>query len=207
VRYLHSDIDSLERSALIRDLRLRVFDCLIGINLLREGLDIPEVTLVAVLDADKEGFLRNRTSLIQTCGRASRNVNGRAILYADRVTDSMQAAMDEMSRRRDRQAAYNIEHGITPKTVVKEVRELLSIETGAGAADGQRGGHKSRRRAKGSRQQVSTALAFADQRSLNLQIAKLRAEMLAASKQLDFELAASIRDEVFRLEKFGLEIG
>ena len=206
VRYLHSDIDSLERSALIRDLRLGVFDCLIGINLLREGLDIPEVTLVAILDADKEGFLRNRTSLIQTCGRAARNVDGRVVLYADTVTASMRDAMDEMARRRERQSNYNHEHGITPTTIVKEVRELLAIESEADSSDGVGSGHKRKRGSRDHREAPHPSPTFSDKHNLDLHIRKLREEMLAASKQLEFELAASIRDEVFRLEKFGLEV-
>ena len=129
VRYLHSDIDSIERTALIRDLRLGVFDVLVGINLLREGLDIPEVTLVAVLDADKEGYLRSKTSLIQTCGRAARNADGRVILYADKRTDSIEGAIGEMERRRKKQIAHNEEQGITPRTIVKPVRELLDLSS------------------------------------------------------------------------------
>ncbi len=125
VRYLHSDIDTVERVEIIRDLRLGVFDVLVGINLLREGLDIPEVSLVAILDADKEGFLRAERSLIQTIGRAARNLNGKAILYADRITDSMRKAMDETARRRAKQIAFNEENGITPKALVKRVKDLI----------------------------------------------------------------------------------
>jgi len=123
VRYLHSEIDAMERSAILRDLRLGEFDVLIGINLLREGLDLPEVALVAILDADKEGFLRGETSLVQTCGRAARNVDGRVIFYGEKVTDSMKAAMDEVTRRRKIQIAYNEEHGISPKTIIKPIRD------------------------------------------------------------------------------------
>ena len=125
VRYLHSDVDTVERVEIIRDLRLGAFDVLVGINLLREGLDIPEVSLVAILDADKEGFLRSERSLIQTIGRAARNVHGTAILYADHITDSMQRAMSETERRRARQLAFNAEHGITPRGIVKKVRDLI----------------------------------------------------------------------------------
>ena len=127
VRYLHSDIDTLERAEIIRDMRLDVFDVLVGINLLREGLDIPEITLVAILDADKEGFLRSETSLIQTIGRAAQNSEGHVIMYADTITDSMRLALDETERRRAIQMAYNEEHGITPKTIQKSVRDLISI--------------------------------------------------------------------------------
>ncbi len=207
VRYMHSDIDSLERSALIRDLRLGVFDCLVGINLLREGLDIPEVTLVAVLDADREGYLRSRTSLIQTCGRAARNADGRVILYADKTTDSMQGAIDEMERRRVRQTAHNEEHGITPRTIVKAVRELLEVEEDA--ADEQPKKGRGRGRSRSSKGEVPTSPKvsdFADRRALVTHVAKLREEMQSAAKNLDFELAAQIRDEVFRLEKLDLEV-
>src|SRR5699024_5539911 len=131
VRYLHSDIDTLERLEIIRDLRMNVFDVLIGINLLREGLDIPEVSLVAILDADKEGFLRSETSLIQTIGRAARNAEGRVILYADVMTESMQKAIEETNRRRGIQQAYNEEHGIIPRTIVKKVHEVIQISKAA----------------------------------------------------------------------------
>ncbi len=212
VRYLHSDIDSLERTALIRDLRLGVFDVLIGINLLREGLDIPEVTLVAVLDADKEGYLRSRTSLIQTCGRAARNVEGRVLLYADRRTRSIDAAVQEMERRRVKQQAHNEEHGIEPRTVIKPVRELLEAPDGEefepkgraakarqkrrGAAGANGGGEDGR----------AAAPKFETRLELIRHVKLLRAEMMAAAKNLDFELAARIRDEVFRYEKMEMEL-
>ncbi len=215
VRYLHSDIDSLERTALIRDLRLGVFDCLVGINLLREGLDLPEVTLVAVLDADKEGYLRSRTSLIQTCGRASRNVDGRVILYADRVTDSMRGAIDEMERRRAKQREHNAEHGIVPRTIVKAVRELLEVasdDEDAGPSGKARRGKRGRTRAASGSARSAPADAaelaalFADKRKLGAHLADLRQRMQASAKALEFEEAARLRDELFRLEKLELEL-
>ncbi len=229
VRYLHADIESLERTALIRDLRLGVFDCLVGINLLREGLDLPEVTLVAVLDADREGYLRSKTSLIQTCGRAARNVEGRVILYADKLTDSMKGAMGVMERRRARQIAHNEAHGITPRTVIKAVRDLLQpveedvegVTAGDGRAGGKGTGRKRGKAARGSKDtQVAATTArvpvgasaamltelFADRRKLAQHMAGLRKQMLEASKSLEFELAARIRDEIFRMEKLELEL-
>jgi excinuclease ABC subunit B len=207
VRYLHSEVETVERVEIIRDLRLGEFDVLVGINLLREGLDLPEVTLVAVLDADKEGYLRSRTSLIQTCGRAARNVDGRVLLYADKRTQSIEGAIAEMERRRQRQTIYNQEHGITPRTIVKAVRDLLEPEP---AADDEpkRPGRRSR-----SRQPAGVPAAddgprrkFSDKRDLLQHLKLLRAEMMAAAKNLDFELAAKIRDEVFRLEKLEMEL-
>jgi len=202
VRYLHSDIESLERAALIRDLRLGVFDCLVGINLLREGLDLPEVALVAILDADKEGFLRSRRSLIQTAGRAARNVDGRVIFYADKETDSIKTAMIEMDRRRVRQSEHNATHGIIPKTVVREVREPLEAELQKSqGADGQGGRSRGKQRPK-----RATAADFGGRREVLAHLQKLREEMQGAAKNLDFETAASIRDEIFRLEKIDLEL-
>ncbi len=211
VRYLHSDIDSLERTALIRDLRLGVFDVLVGINLLREGLDIPEVALVAVLDADKEGYLRSKTSLIQTCGRAARNAEGRVVLYADKRTDSIQGAMAEMDRRRVRQQAHNAEHGITPRTIVKPVRELLEAtgEDGDPApGKGKKGKGRGRGKAAGGEApaEVPARPRFGDHKELLAHTKRLREEMMAAAKNLDFELAARIRDEVYRLEQFDMEL-
>jgi excinuclease ABC subunit B len=175
VRYLHSDIDTLERMEIIRALRLGEFDVLVGINLLREGLDLPEVALVAVLDADKEGFLRNETSLIQTIGRAARNEEGRVILYADRMTRSMERAMEETKRRRALQAAYNKEHGITPKSVVKSVRDLLEV----------------------TKSIEEKKLAIPDNIEQKMQI--LEEQMKRAAMELEFEAAAKLRDELFRL--------
>jgi excinuclease ABC subunit B len=187
-----------------------VFDVLVGINLLREGLDIPEVTLVAVLDADKEGFLRNRTSLIQTCGRAARNVEGRVILYADKRTDSIEAAIAEMDRRRSKQLAHNAEQGITPRTISKPVRDLLEApadeEGEMLSAPGKRG-RKGRGRGKQAEEPaVAGKRRFADHKELLQHTKLLRAEMMAAAKNLDFELAARIRDEVYRLEKLDMEL-
>jgi excinuclease ABC subunit B len=181
VRYMHSDVETIERMEIIRDLRLGEFDVLVGINLLREGLDLPEVSLVAVLDADKEGFLRSETSLIQTIGRAARNADGMVILYADTITPSMRAAMDETARRRDIQNRYNEEHGIVPKTVVKSVREVLEISKSADSG---------RRRGKGGK--------LSDQER-EAEIAKLEKEMKEASKMLEFEYAAILRDRIIEL--------
>ena len=212
VRYLHSDVDSLERTALIRDLRLGVFDVLVGINLLREGLDIPEVALVAVLDADKEGYLRSKTSLIQTCGRAARNAEGRVVLYADKRTDSIEGAMAEMDRRRLRQRAHNEAHGITPRTIVKPVRELLEPvaegDDGGGGGKGKKGKGRGRGKAAAGAApaEVPARPRFADHKELLAHTKRLREEMMAAAKNLDFELAARIRDEVYRLEQFDMEL-
>jgi excinuclease ABC subunit B len=180
VRYMHSDIDTLERMEIIRDLRLGAFDVLVGINLLREGLDLPEVSLVAILDADKEGFLRSETSLIQTIGRAARNAEGRVILYADTITPSMRAAMDETQRRREIQDAYNQANGITPKTIVKSVRDLIEISHTPDA--------------KGKKSQK--ALSKKEVADL---IAKLEKEMKEASRRLEFEYAAILRDQIIEL--------
>ena len=184
VRYMHHDIDTIERMEIMRDLRLGTFDVLVGINLLREGLDLPEVSLVAILDADKEGFLRSETSLIQTIGRAARNADGMVILYADTITPSMHRAMDETERRREKQDAYNKAHGITPKTVVKSVRELLEISaTAEDVASDERQG-----RVKAMTKQEKAA-----------EIARLEKAMKEAAKMLEFELAASLRDQIIEL--------
>ncbi len=190
VRYLHSDIDTLERSEIVRNLRLNVFDVLVGINLLREGLDIPEITLVAILDADKEGFLRSETSLIQTIGRAARNTEGHVIMYADRITDSMNKAITETNRRRAIQQAYNEVHGITPKTIQKAVRDLISISE---AAD------------KSEESFIKDAESMS-YKELNTTIRKLTKQMHSAAAELDFEKAAMLRDKIMELKKMLHEI-
>jgi len=182
VRYLHSDIDTLERVEIIRDLRRGDFDVLIGINLLREGLDIPEVSLVAILDADKEGFLRSETSLIQTIGRAARNVNGKVIMYADNITDSMRRAIDETNRRRALQIEFNKKHGITPKTIVKNIHDIIEATHVAEEKE----------------EYISSIQSYQDKLDL---IEKLRKQMNEAAKALEFELAAKLRDEIIRLQK------
>ena len=197
VRYLHSDIDTVERVEIIRDLRLGTFDVLVGINLLREGLDMPEVSLVAILDADKEGFLRSDRSLIQTVGRAARNINGSAILYADTVTGSMQRALDETNRRRERQLAFNIEHGITPKGIRKAVTDIME-----GAYPGAPGSpRRSARIADDVRE-----LSVDDVDALSKRIETLEATMYKHAENLEFEQAARIRDEVRRLREVGLKM-
>ena len=184
VRYMHHDIDAMERMEIIRDLRLGTFHVLIGINLLREGLDLPEVSLVAILDADKEGFLRSETALIQTIGRAARNAGGQVIMYADSITPSMQRAMDETQRRREKQAAYNREHGIVPKTVIKSVRDLLDISAQSDETD--------------SQARKGTAPALTKQQKA-AKIAALEKQMKEAAKMLEFELAAALRDQIIEL--------
>ncbi|MFT8668438.1 MAG: excinuclease ABC subunit UvrB [Liquorilactobacillus hordei] len=186
-KYLHSDIKTLERTKIVRDLRLGVFDVLVGINLLREGIDVPEVSLVAILDADKEGFLRSERSLVQTIGRAARNENGRVIMYADKITDSMQAAIDETKRRRTIQQEYNEEHHITPRTIKKKVRDLISITK---PAEG------------GKKKQSFTELEFYDMEKDDQKemLLKLEEQMRAAAKQLDFEQAATLRDTIIELK-------
>jgi len=189
VRYLHSDIPTIERVEILRDLRLGVFNVLVGINLLREGLDLPEVSLVAVLDADKEGFLRSATSLIQTIGRAARHVNGTAVLYADRITKSMQRAISETDRRRETQAAYNAKHGIEPRTIQKSVREIRFTSAIADA--------RSTDKPATSRDRVAeTESAYAGRKGADL-VATLEEEMRVAAADLDFERAARLRDQLF----------
>jgi excinuclease ABC subunit B len=184
VKYLHSDIKTLERTEIIRDLRLGEFDVLVGINLLREGIDVPEVSLVAILDADKEGFLRSERSLVQTIGRAARNSEGKVIMYADKMTDSMQRAIDETGRRRSIQEAYNKEHGIEPKTIIKEVRDLISITKVAEET----GDYKTTSYEEMTREEKATLLL------------KLEKEMKDAAKALDFETAATLRDTILELK-------
>ena len=185
VKYLHSDNDTLERSEIIRDMRLDVFDVLVGINLLREGLDIPEISLVAILDADKEGFLRSETSLIQTIGRAARNAEGHVIMYADVITDSMRRAIDETLRRRELQEAYNKEHGITPKTIKKAVRDLISI---------------SKEVAK-TQKKLEKDMESMSRKELEELIGKVQKQMKAAAADLNFEMAAELRDQMIELKK------
>lgn len=190
VRYLHSDIDTLERTEIVRDMRLNVFDVLVGINLLREGLDIPEITLVAILDADKEGFLRSETSLIQTIGRAARNAEGHVIMYADTITDSMRAALDETQRRREVQMAYNEEHGITPKTIQKAVRDLISVS----------------RKVAASELQMEKDPESMSEKELEKLIKELEKQMKKAAADLNFEAAAELRDKLIELKKTLQEI-
>ena len=190
VRYLHSDVDTVERVEIIRDLRLGAFDVLVGINLLREGLDIPEVSLVAILDADKEGFLRSERSLIQTIGRAARNVHGTAILYADHITDSMQRAMSETERRRARQLAFNAEHGITPRGIVKKVRDLID------------GVYSEKAGKEALRQEQQRAwVEDVEEKDLSREIRKLEKQMLEHAKNLEFEQAARVRDQLAALRE------
>ena len=185
VRYLHSDIDTLERSEIIRDMRLDVFDVLVGINLLREGLDIPEIQLVAILDADKEGFLRSETSLIQTIGRAARNAEGHVIMYADNMTDSMRMAIDETMRRREIQMKYNEEHGITPQTIKKSVRDLISISKKVAAEE----------------MKLEKDPESMSRPELEKLIADVQKQMKKAAAELNFEVAAELRDKLIELKK------
>jgi excinuclease ABC subunit B len=191
VRYLHSDIETVERVEIIRDLRLGEFDVLVGINLLREGLDMPEVSLVAILDADKEGFLRSEGSLIQTIGRAARNEHGRAILYADKVTGSIERALAETNRRRAKQLEYNAKHGITPRTIRKAVTDVM--EGARGDAEGTARGGRGRR-------DEDRSLPLGPEQAIK-KIKKLEAEMYKRARNLEFEEAARIRDEIERLRQ------
>jgi len=198
-RYLHSDIDTIERMEILRDLRAGEFDVLIGINLLREGLDLPEVSLVCILDADKEGFLRNQRSLIQTMGRAARNAHGRCILYASRVTDSMKTAMDETARRRTLQHAYNQANGITPTTILRPIDSPLAELVAGDYVEAR----KSDRRAGGEQ---GTGVEEMDPRNVPKMVERLRKDMRAAAKKLDFERAATLRDRIKSLEEWALEL-
>jgi excinuclease ABC subunit B len=188
VQWLHSEVDTLERVEILRDLRLGVYDVLVGINLLREGLDLPEVTLVAILDADKEGFLRSGGSLIQVIGRAARNVGGHVVMYADRVTDSMRAAIDETDRRRAKQVAYNAEKGITPETVMKEIRDI----------------HEGLRRV--AEQRAELELEGKEPEEVAAMMGRLEAQMKEAARNLEFERAAALRDEVLQLRRLREEL-
>ena len=190
VRYLHSDVETVERVEILRDLRLGTFDVLVGINLLREGLDIPEVSLVAILDADKEGFLRSERSLIQTIGRAARNLNGRAILYADRITDSMQKAMGETERRRNKQIAFNLENGITPKSIVKRIKDLID------------GVYSEKSGKEADKLMLQKALVEdMSEKDVSREIKRLEKQMVEHAKNLDFEKAAKVRDQLHMLKE------
>ena len=193
VRYLHSDIDTVERVEILRDLRLGVFDVLVGINLLREGLDIPEVSLVAILDADKEGFLRSERSLIQTIGRAARNLHGRAILYADRVTDSMARALGETERRRHKQVEHNALHGITPRSIVKQVRDLID------GVYSEKSGKEAERLERESMQRAEVEAM--SEKDVSREIKRLEKLMMEHARNLEFEKAARVRDQLAMLKQ------
>jgi excinuclease ABC subunit B len=190
IRYLHSDIDTVERVEIIRDLRLGEFDVLVGINLLREGLDIPEVSLVAILDADKEGFLRSERSLIQTIGRAARHIHGTAILYADKITRSMQLAISETARRREKQQSFNVEHGITPRGVSKKIKDII---------DGVYDSESAKIELKAAQQQA--VYDVMDEKAVAREIKRLEKLMLESARNLEFEKAAAARDDLFRLKE------
>jgi excinuclease ABC subunit B len=197
VRYLHSDVDTVERVEIIRDLRLGQFDVLVGINLLREGLDIPEVSLVAILDADKEGFLRAERSLIQTIGRAARNLNGRAILYADRMTESMKKAIGETERRREKQVAHNLVHGITPRSIRKQVRDLID------------GVYSEKASKEQEKQELQRAMVEdMSEKDISRRIKQLEKQMLEHARNLEFEKAARVRDQLALLKEqaFGASV-
>jgi excinuclease ABC subunit B len=189
VHYLHSEIDTLERTEILRDLRMGVFDVVVGINLLREGLDLPEVSLVSILDADKEGFLRSDTALIQTIGRAARHIEGKVIMYANRTTDSMARALEETNSRREKQIAYNLEHGIEPRSIIKEVRDLtgeLAAEQAAVVAE-EKGAY--------------VTAADLPKSELNRMINELEKQMKAAAQALEFEKAAMLRDQIIEMRQ------
>jgi excinuclease ABC subunit B len=199
VAYIHSDVDALERVEIIRNLRLGHFDVLVGVNLLREGLDMPEVSLVAILDADKEGFLRSERSLMQTAGRAARNKDGLVIFYADRMTDSMRAVIDETTRRRELQHAYNVEHGINPTTVYKSLEEILDATSVADiqAQKTSRVAEKERARLQRAAEPVVKYLTKEQRQEM---LDQMFVEMKKAAKDLDFERAADLRDQIARLQ-------
>ena len=193
VRYLHSDVDTVERVEILRDLRLGAFDVLVGINLLREGLDIPEVSLVAILDADKEGFLRSERSLIQTIGRAARNLHGRAILYADKVTESMSRAIGETERRRNKQIAHNLAHGITPRSIVKQVRDLID------GVYSEKAGREMERLENDAMQRAK--VEDMSEKDIGREIKRLEKLMMEHARNLEFEKAARVRDQLGTLKK------
>jgi excinuclease ABC subunit B len=201
-KYIHSEVDALERVEILRELRLGIIDVLVGVNLLREGLDLPEVSLVAILDADKEGFLRNERSLTQTAGRAARNVDGLVIFYADKMTESMQKTIDETSRRREKQVSYNIEHGITPKTIIKSKEQIFA----QGSVLDVKGYDPSRPYSIGADEDIITVAAEEQEEYLTIpkmekKIAATKKSMEKAAKDMDFMEAARLRDEMFRLQK------
>ena len=189
-RYIHSDVDTMERIEILEDFQAGRFDVLIGVNLLREGLDLPQVSLVAILDADKEGFLRSERSLVQTFGRAARNLNGRAILYADKMTDSMRRAIDETDRRRSKQIAHNEAHGITPQSVIKRIKDIIDTEYDV----------DSERKSLKAAQTQAKYLAMS-QKEVSKELARLEKEMLQAAKNLEFEKAGQLRDQLKRLRE------
>jgi len=196
VRYLHADVETVERMEIIRDLRLGKFDVIVGINLLREGLDMPEVSLVAILDADKEGFLRSDNSLIQTMGRAARHLNGKAILYADRITGSMQRAMDETDRRRNVQLAYNNEHGLTPLSIRKNITDVME----GARADTTDFGYKMGKKKRGA-EEAAPNLRLLSPEQIVREIKRLEAEMFKRARNLEFEEAARLRDAIEKLKQ------
>ena len=201
-KYIHSEVHTLERIEILRELRLGVIDVLVGVNLLREGLDLPEVSLVAILDADKEGFLRNERSLTQTAGRAARNVDGLVIFYADKMTESMQKTIDETSRRREKQVAYNIEHGITPTTIIKSKEQIFA----QGSVLDVKGYDPSNPYSIGEDQDIVTVAAeeqavYKTIPQMEKEVAKIKKEMEKAARDLDFMEAARLRDEMFRMQK------
>jgi excinuclease ABC subunit B len=187
VQYLHSEVETLERVSILRDLRMGVFDVLVGINLLREGLDLPEVSLVAILDADKEGFLRSDTALIQTIGRAARNLHGKVIMYADKITDSMKRALDETNRRRAKQVAYNVSHNIEPVSIIKAVHDITERLTASSGVAESRGEYRAGKEASLPKDEIKRV------------ITELENQMRAAAKELEFERAAALRDQILDL--------